>query len=126
MSIPNKELANAVITNSSNRTIRRAEMTLTLPWEMSPVQCDEFRERIAIMLDDCEPIISVQFIEISHLKPDGMELYVRYFTGEDFEEAWKTRTEVNRGMLKIAEEMNLHLYIPSHVILMGDETNDAG
>ncbi len=125
MSIPNKELANAVITNSSDRTRRRAEMTLTLPWEMSPEQCDEFRERIAGLLDECEQVISVQFIEINHLKPEGMELYVRYFTGEDFEEAWKTRTEVNRGMLKIADEMNLHLYIPGHIILMGDETNDA-
>ncbi|HHW93720.1 MAG TPA: mechanosensitive ion channel family protein [Clostridiaceae bacterium] len=126
MSIPNKELANAVIINSSNRTVRRAEITLTLPWEMSPEQCDEFRERVATLLDECEQILSVQFIELNNLKPDGMELYVRYFTGEDFNEAWKTRTEVNRGMLKIADEMNLHLYIPSHVILMGDEGDVTG
>ena len=77
-----------------------------------------------MLLDSIEPITTVQFIEIDHLKPEGMELYIRYFTGEDFDEAWKTRTEVNRGMMKIADEMNLHLYIPGHIILLGDETND--
>jgi MscS family membrane protein len=124
MTIPNKELASCAIINSSNRERRRAEMRLTLPWEMSSEQCDEFRERLAVLLDSIEPITTVQFIEIDHLKPEGMELYIRYFTGEDFDEAWKTRTEVNRGMMKIADEMNLHLYIPGHIILIGDETND--
>jgi len=124
MTIPNKELASCAIINSSNRERRRAEMRLTLPWEMSSEQCDEFRERLAVLLDSIEPITTVQFIEIDHLKPEGMELYIRYFTGEDFDEAWKTRTEVNRGMMKIADEMNLHLYIPGHIILLGDETND--
>jgi MscS family membrane protein len=124
MTIPNKELASCAIINSSNRERRRAEMKLTLPWEMSSEQCDEFRERLAELLDSIEPITSVQFIEIDNLTPEGMELYIRYFTGEDFDESWKTRTEVNRGMMKIADEMNLHLYIPGHIILIGDETND--
>lgn len=123
MIIPNKELANIVIINSSNRERRRAEMRLTLPWEMTSEQTDEFLERIALLLDSIEEIISVQFIEIDNLKPEGMELYIRYFTGEDFVESWKMRTKVNRGMMEIADEMNLHLYIPSHIVLLGDEAN---
>ncbi len=121
LSMPNKELASAVITNHSNRELRRTEFTLTLPWDVTSEQFDEFRERAALMLEECEAISSVQLIELQELKPEGMELFVRYFTGPLYEESWKTRSEINRGLMRIADDMHIHLYIPNRILLTGEE-----
>ncbi len=121
ISMPNKELANATITNHSNREIRRTELAITLPWEVLPHQFDEFVSRVKEMLTSCEAIDTVQLVELRELKPEGMDLYIRYLTGPQYEGYWQTRSDINRGIMQIAEEMKIHLYIPNHVLLMGED-----
>lgn len=120
ISAPNKLLAEAVVTNQTKREKHRIELNVTIPWEIEKDGYEEFRRRVLEYLETHDrvnpPILAVW----KDLTPQGMNMYIRCFTGADYEDMLNTKHDINRSIVAIAGDMEVPLYIPNHIVLRQD------
>lgn len=122
ISVPNKLLAEAVVTNETKREKRRIELVMTIPWEVSKDGYEEFRGRVCEYLETHDKVKPPIIVVLRDLTTQGMDVYIRCFTGADLEDMMKTRDDINCSIIAIASDMGFSLYVPHHVVLNGKDS----
>lgn len=117
LSLPNKSLAEAVVTNESRRIRRRLEITLSLPWQLGLGGADLFKSKLLARLADMENIQEPVLAVIRDLTPEGIDFYLSCFTGPSYGQLMEARDLMNRTLLDLVEEMNISLPLVQRVEL---------
>ena len=111
VSLPNKILAEAVVTNESSRVKRRIELTLSLPWQLGPRELAEFKTKLQAWLAGEERVFEPILIAVRDLTPQGIDLYLSCFTGPAYASMMEVRDAINQAVMDLADQMGFSLEI---------------
>lgn len=111
VSVPNKTLAQSVVTNSTERKTRRIEVRVTVPPFVSIGDLTAFQERLREMLD-AESDIQLPVVLIENMTADGRVVYLTCFSKPSFEDMRQKRSDICHKLSSIAEEMSIPLFTP--------------
>lgn len=115
ISIPNGDLANKIISNSSLREYRRYATSITVSYDTLPETLSKFvnglREIIISHPKTREDSVTVQFHEMS---ASSLDIYYAAIFEETGYAAWlEARQEIFLDIMKLAEEMQVGFAFPS-------------
>jgi len=118
VTVPNSVLANAAILNWSRLSKRWINMTLRITYDAHRADMQTLLERLRTMLTEREHVepesVLVSFINFGDF---GMEILVRaYITLADWNEFTAEREIINLEIMKIVEDLGLHIAFPSRAV----------
>lgn len=111
ISLPNKILAEAVVTNETSRVKRRIELSFTLPWQLGEAGFADFKARLLAYLSGQDSLQGPLMVVVRDLTKQGMEVYVSCYTGPDFRPMMEAREGINREVMALARDMGFSLAI---------------
>jgi MscS family membrane protein len=111
VSVPNKILAQSIVTNATERKTRRIEVRVTVPPFVSIDTLVTFQDRLREMLasesDIQEPVVLME-----GMSAEGRVIYLTCFASPDFSEMRQKRSDICHNLSSIAEEMSIPLFSP--------------
>ena len=111
VSVPNKILAQSIVTNATERQTRRIEVRVTVPPFVPIGALVTFQERLREMLasetDIQEPVVLME-----GMSAEGRVIYLTCFASPDFSEMRQKRSDICHNLSSIAEEMSIPLFSP--------------
>lgn len=111
VSVPNKILAQSIVTNSTERKTRRIEVRVTVPPFVPISALTTFQERVREMLES-ESDIQSPVVLIENMTADGRVVYLTCFASPNFEEMRQKRSDICHKLSSIAEDMSIPLFAP--------------
>ncbi len=123
LSIPNNNLANAVINNWSRMPIRRVKMTLGVTYQSSADQMENAVEAIRKLLREHPDVYQDFFlVNFTEFGSSSLDIFVYYFTTTTvWAEYLRIRQEINVGMMRLLEGMGLEVAFPSRTVYLKNE-----
>ena len=125
VTVPNKLLAEASVTNETERSRRRAEQQLIIPWEVSWETAEQFKKAVAEQLAAHEKI-DAPLVMFSELGTSGMSLYISYYTGGDYRGHMALRDEINTLIARLAQAHNFTFKVSEHLLLLAADEKVEG
>jgi MscS family membrane protein len=115
VTIPNATLANSAILNWSRLSKRWINMTLRVTYDAQRAELEMLLENLRAMLKSREKVdadsVLVRFINFGDA---GMEILIRcYVVTADWGEFTEEREQINLQILKIVEDLGLHIAFPA-------------
>jgi MscS family membrane protein len=115
VTIPNATLANSAILNWSRLSKRWINMTLRVTYDAQRAEIESLLENLRAMLKSREKVdadsVLVRFINFGDA---GMEILIRcYVVTADWGEFTEEREQINLQILKIVEDLGLHIAFPA-------------
>lgn len=111
VSVPNKILAQSIVTNATERKTRRIEVRVTVPpfvpIDMLVTFQDRLREMLASESDIQSPVVLME-----NMSADGRVIYLTCFASPDFEKMRQKRSDICHNLSSIAEELSIPLFSP--------------
>jgi MscS family membrane protein len=121
VTVPNSTLANSAILNWSRLSKRWVNMTLRITYDADREHIEQLLERLREMLKSREHVDSdTVLVRLINFGDFGMENLVRcYITLADWGEFTQERESINLEILKIVEELGLHIAFPGRPVYVG-------
>jgi MscS family membrane protein len=121
VSVPNSTLANSAILNWSRLSKRWINMTLRITYDADLDHIEKLLERLREMLKSRDSVdddsVLVRFINFGDA---GMEILIRcYIALADWGAFTEEREIINLEILKIIEELGLHIAFPARPLYVG-------
>lgn len=111
VSVPNKILAQSIVTNATERQTRRIEVRVTVPPFVPIDALVTFQERLRKMLasetDIQEPVVLME-----NMSAEGRVIYLTCFASPDFAKMRQKRSDICHNLSQIAEDMSIPLFSP--------------
>lgn len=122
-SLPNGNLANQTINNGSRRIYRRYSTTLTVTYDTTKEQLEQFVEAVRAIAEGYEHTkedsVTVQFQQFSD---SSLDVYLAVaFNQTGFADMLKGQQFINLEIMKKAEEMNVEFAFPSTTVYMNKD-----
>ncbi len=111
VSVPNKILAQSIVTNATERKTRRIEVRVTVPPFVSIDTLVTFQDRLREMLTS-ESDIQEPVVLMEGMSPEGRVIYLTCYASPDFSEMRQKRSDICHNLSSIAEEMSIPLFSP--------------
>lgn len=123
VTVPNNTLANENITNWSRMKKRRITFTLRLVYGTPQEKIKRVLERIRTLLHEHEDIHQETImVNFEQYKEDGFEIFLYFFTKTTvWQEYLDVREDINFKIMKILEEENVEIAIPSRRLMVEAE-----
>lgn len=117
LTVPNKLLAEAVVTNETQRSRRRIELDFLIPRAVSNESFLAFREKLENQLL-AQPLIQEPLLIVRReLKAEGVGVYLSCYTARDYPSMMEARDQVIQAILETAGKTGLTLTLPWRVLL---------
>ncbi len=115
VTVPNSKLASAPIQNWSRLSKRWVDLKLVIAYDASRTQIETFLERVRVMLTTRDQVEQGSvFVRLVNFGEMGMEVLVRcYISQQDWALYSEEKEIINLEILRIIEELNLHLAMRS-------------
>lgn len=123
LSIPNNNLANAVINNWSRMPIRRVKTTLGVTYASSAEQMEGAVEAIRQLLREHPQVYQDFFlVNFTEFGSSSLDIFIYYFTTTTvWAEYLRIRQEINLGIMRLLEGMGMEVAFPSRTVYLKNE-----
>ncbi len=121
LTVPNKTLSDAVVTNETQRSKRRIELDFIIPWGVSNESFALFRDRLNERLSEHPHIEGPLLIVLRAFTTEGVSVYLSCYTGKDYRPMMVTRDQIIRAILDISNETGFSLTLPRRLLLTREE-----
>lgn len=109
VTIPNSELGSNVVVNGTKRPLRYVENRIPLSSSTNAEALSTFETKVQDILDKDEGIQGKGHVYLMDFKRDCYEFELQYNTSANYDQHLATRNRINKKILDLIDEMDLHL-----------------
>lgn len=124
ITVPNSQMASAVIVNGTKRDARQVDARLNFAHNTDPTRIQALTEAIKALLAADEDILDGPVVSLDSIEETALTLKIRYYTSPNWAMMDEVRERINYGILELLELNGLELAVPRLHVIDG-ETEDG-